>query len=183
MNTNLKYAAGYGLLSGLIVITILIAGILLQDRFGFLSSVWFGYLVMVGALGFLFFGVKRYRDMACGGNVAFGHAFAMGVAIAMVAAVVYVAGWEIYLATTHYRFMDGYIAASIQSLKDAGVSGAALADEAAKLQEMRAHYGNPLFRLPMTFLEFFPVGLLVALVSALLLRNPRLLSLHAEQPK
>jgi len=37
------------------------------------------------------------------------------------------------------------------------------------------HRNNPLFRLPMTFVEIFPVGLLIALVSAGLLRNPRFL--------
>ena len=40
---------------------------------------------------------------------------------------------------------------------------------------MRTQYANPLFRLPMTFIEIFPVGLLVALVSAALLRNPSFL--------
>ena len=40
---------------------------------------------------------------------------------------------------------------------------------------MRASYANPLFRIPMTFMEIFPVGFLVALVSALLLRNPKIL--------
>ena len=44
---------------------------------------------------------------------------------------------------------------------------------------MRANYANPLFRIPMMFIEIFPVGLLVALVSAALLRNPRLLPASA----
>ena len=36
-------------------------------------------------------------------------------------------------------------------------------------------YANPLYRLPMTFIEIFPVGFLVSLVSAALLRNSRFL--------
>src|SRR3546814_12654255 len=32
-----------------------------------------------------------------------------------------------------------------------------------------------MFRLPMTFVEIFPVGVLVSLVSAAVLRNPRVL--------
>jgi hypothetical protein len=41
-------------------------------------------------------------------------------------------------------------------------------------------YNNPLFRMPMVFAEIFPVGLLIALVSAALLRNPRLLPATAK---
>ena len=36
-------------------------------------------------------------------------------------------------------------------------------------------YRNPLFRLPMTFIEIFPVGVIVSLATAALLRNSRFL--------
>jgi hypothetical protein len=36
-------------------------------------------------------------------------------------------------------------------------------------------YADPLYRLPMTFTESFPVGVLVSLMSEALLRNPRFL--------
>jgi hypothetical protein len=71
--------------------------------------------------------------------------------------------------------MDEYIAGIVRAREAEGLSGTAMAEELAKLESMRVSYANPLFRIPMTFLEIFPVGLLVALVSALLLRNPRLL--------
>ena len=38
-----------------------------------------------------------------------------------------------------------------------------------------ADYADPLFRLPMTFTEIFPVGLLVSVVCAGLLANRRFL--------
>ena len=41
------------------------------------------------------------------------------------------------------------------------------------MQEFADMYANPIFRIPMTFTEIFPVGVLVSLVSALLLRNSR----------
>jgi len=37
-----------------------------------------------------------------------------------------------------------------------------------------------LWRVPLTFSEIFPVGLVVALVSAAILRNPRILA--AQRP-
>ena len=47
--------------------------------------------------------------------------------------------------------------------------------ETFEKNERAIQYGNPLFRLPMTFLEIFPVGLLISLISALVLRNTRLM--------
>jgi hypothetical protein len=171
----MKYALIYGLLSGLVIIVTMITGIAFSDHESFFSSEWFGYLVMLVALTFIFVGVKRYRDVERGGVIKFGPAFAMGLAIAAAAGVAYVAVWEIYLAMTDYKFMDQYVASILRARQAAGVTGAALAEEMAKLESMRTSYANPLFRIPMTFLEIFPVGLLVSLVSALLLRNPRLL--------
>jgi hypothetical protein len=174
--SDVKYALIYGLLSGLVIIVTMIAGIALSDTGSFFSSEWFGYLVMLVALTFIFVGVKRYRDVERGGVIRFGAAFAMGLAIAAAAGVAYVAVWEVYLAMTDYKFMDEYIAGILRARQAEGVSGAALAEQTAKLESMRISYANPLLRIPMTFLEIFPVGLLVALVSALLLRNPKVLA-------
>ena len=61
----------------------------------------------------------------------------------------------------------------IDEQKAAGVSGEALAKFTAEMDKFKIDYANPLFRLPMTFTEIFPVGVLVSLVSAGLLRNSR----------
>lgn len=171
----MKYILTYGLLSGLVIIATMVAGIAFSEQGDFFSSAYFGYTVMLVALSFIFVGVKRYRDIERGGIVKFGPAFGVGLGIAAFAGVAYVIGWETYLAATDYRFMDEYIAGILKARQEAGVSAEAIAKELAKLEEMRVNYARPLFRLPMTFLEIFPVGLLVSLVTAALLRNPKLL--------
>jgi len=171
----MKYALIYGTLSGLVIIATMMAGLLLTDGQGFFSSIWFGYLVMIVALSFIFVGVKRYRDVERGGIIKFLPAFALGLAIAAVAALAYVIVWETYLAATDYVFMDDYVARIRAAREAARVPADAVAKEMAGYETMRVQYRNPLIRIPMTFLEIFPVGLLVALVSAALLRNPRLL--------
>ncbi len=172
----MKYALVYGLLSGLVVAaTILVVSFGLAERQGFFASEYFGYLVMLVALTFIFVGVKRYRDVEKGGVIKFLPAFGIGLAIAGIAALAYCLVWEIYLASTGYRFMDDYIAAIAEARRAEGASPAAVAEEVASWESIRRNYGNPLFRIPVTFIEIFPVGLLVALVSAALLRNPRLL--------
>jgi hypothetical protein len=60
----------------------------------------------------------------------------------------------------------------VEQARAAGADEQAAAANAAKFTEM---YANPLFRIPMTFLEIFPVGILVSLISAALLKNSRFL--------
>ena len=160
----------YGLISGLVAILGLLAAMELAGH-----SLWLGYLIMLVALSSILVGVKQYRDQALGGVIRFWPALGMGLAIAALAGVAYVAVWEVYLAATHYAFMDNYTAEMLASKRAAGVTGEAYAKAAAEMAEMRRQYANPLYRLPMTFVEIFPVGFLIAVVSAALLRNPRFL--------
>jgi hypothetical protein len=164
--------------------TILINGVIagLVSIFGILGtmmadthSLWLGYLVMLVALSSILVGVKQYRDHELGGTIRFGRAFLIGLGIAVVASFVYTVIWEAYLALTHYRFMNEYFDSILAAKRAAGVTGANYQKAVAEVDAMRQQYADPLYRLPMTFIELFPVGLLIALVSAVLLRNPRFL--------
>jgi hypothetical protein len=163
----------YGLISGAIVITAIILSFTLGDSQHFFSAVWLGYLVMIVALSLIFFGTKRYRDREYGGIIKFWRALAMGLAIALVASIFYVLAWEIYLQVTNYAFISDYTSAILEQKAADGLSESALAAEAVTMAELETQYANPLFRLPMTFIEIFPVGLIIALISATLLRNPK----------
>jgi hypothetical protein len=174
----LRISLVYGSLAGLVVVLVLIAGMTVLKGHG-LTSEWFGYLTMIVALSAIFLGVKRYRDEALGGVIKFLPAFALGLGIAVVAGIIYVAVWETYLAISGYHFMDDYVASIIAAKKAHGLSGAALAAEIAQLDAMKVQYANPLFRLPMTFLEIFPVGFIIALVSAAVLRFHKVLPARA----
>ncbi len=138
-----------------------------------MSSQALGYLVMLVALSSIFVAVKRHRDGKLGGAIRFLPAFGMGLGIAAVAGVAYVAVWEIYLAATGHAFVESYVEAQIAALDARGVSGAERDAALAGLERMRASYADPLSRVPITFTEIFPVGLIIALISAALLRNPR----------
>ena len=165
----------YGLISGLVVITGILGSILMSGGDAPHSSVWLGYLIMLVALSSILVGVKQHRDQALGGVIKFRTALLMGLGIAVVASLAYIAVWEVYLAATGYTFMDQYVAATLEAKRAAGLTGAAYDKVAADMENMRRQYANPLFRMPMTFLEIFPVDLLIAIVSAALLRNPKFL--------
>lgn len=174
----MKYALTYGGMAGAIAISVifftLISGLPNHNH-----SLWFGYLVMLTALTLIFVGVKRFRDVECGGVIRFGRAFAVGLGMAVVAGVVYVILFEIFVAATGYDFMADYSHSIIEEMRSEGATPAEIASTEREMQGFEDIFANPFKRLPMVFLEIFPVGLLVALVSAALLRNPRLLPARA----
>lgn len=174
----MKYSLIYGVVAGGITIALIVATVVL-DLPNHLHSQWFGYLIMLTVLSLIFVGVKRYRDVECGGVIRFGRAFLLGLAIALVAGVVYVVGWELFLAVHGHDFMTQYMAdytaGLVTKMRAQGAAPAAIEAKVAEMRQMSAMYEHLWYRAPMTFAEIFPVGLLVALASALLLRNPRVL--------
>jgi hypothetical protein len=152
----MRYALIYGLIAGMVIMLVILGGSALAPNSAVFQTVWFGYLVMFVAMTFLFVGVKRYRDVEKGGVIRFLPALGMGLAIGLVAVIAYVVIWEIYLAATHYAFIDSYFSAP-------------------EMAELRAWYSNPLNRVFATAQELAPVALIMAVASAALLRNPRLL--------
>lgn len=134
-----------------------------------------GYTTMLAALSAIFIAIKRSRDVDGGGVISFWRAFAIGFGISVVAAIFYVLAWEAALAATGMDFAGSYARSLIAQKKAAGASAAELRRFAAEMEVFRQQYANPLYRLPMTFTEIFPVGVLVSLISAALLRNRRFL--------
>lgn len=171
----LKIATIYGIISGTIVIISMMLGLLFSESGSFFSSEAFGYLTMLVALSMIFIGIKRYRDTERGGIIKFLPALGLGVAIAAVAGVMYVFIWEIYLLNTDYAFIKEYTAGIIETKKAQGVSGSDLTKIITEMDEITADYAKPYKRLPMTFLEIFPLGFIIALISAAVLRNPKIL--------
>ena len=134
-----------------------------------------GYLTMLIALSAVFAAIKRHRDADLGGVIRFWPALGLGLGISVVAGVFYVLAWEVTQTVTHMDFASDYARLVIEEQRAKGVSGEALAKFTAEMERFKVDYANPLYRLPMVFAEIFPVGVLVSLVSAGLLRNSRFL--------
>ena len=130
-----------------------------------------GYTTMVIALSMIFFGVKSYRDNQLKGPLTFGKGFTVGILIAAVASLMYAVGWEINLKLFSPNFMEQYAAAMIKKAETTGASVEKIAAVKEKARGMIEFYRNPFLRFGMTFCEIFPVGLLISLITAGLLRR------------
>jgi hypothetical protein len=167
----------YGLIAGLVVaIPMNLMMVTMHDHAPLAWGMVFGYVTMLVALSAVFIAIKRYRDTELGGVIGFWPALALGLGISVIAGIIYSLAWELSLALTHMDFASAYANTLIAEKKAAGASAETIAQLTAEMDAFKVQYANPLFRMPMTFAEIFPVGVLVSLVSAALLRNSRFLA-------
>lgn len=172
-----KIILTYGTIAGSIIIGSVVISLGLEsfETQDMSTLEWLGYLFMILALSMIFVGIKKYRDQELGGVIKFGTALLLGLGITGVASVIYVVVWEVNLALTDHAFIHDYTDSIIASKKASGASPEELKVVQAEMDTMKANYANPLYRLPMTFMEIFPVGLLLSLISAGVLRNAKVL--------
>ena len=145
----------YGTLAGSATIVTMILGMEYGGEGAGSQTV--GFLIMFIALSLIFFGVKRYRDVEQGGVITFQKALGLGVFM------------------TDFAFIDNYLGSILEAKKAEGLSGEELAALIEKQDGFRASYMNPLMRIPITFTEIFPIGLLVSIFSAAILRKPEVM--------
>ena len=163
----------YGIIAGLIVAIPMLYQMLVRGAL--VESLLLGYAIMIVALTAVFLGVKQYRDKMLGGVIRFLPALGVGLAISTVACVFYVAAWEISLAFSDFDFTRFYSNSMIEAAKARNASPAEIQQAVADAESFAKMYANPLVRMPITFIEMFPVGVLISLISAGLLRNSRFL--------
>jgi hypothetical protein len=172
----LKLILRYGIIAGVIVAAPMLWAMLTATKDeAHLGGMLVGYLTMLVALTAVFLGVKRYRDVAKGGVIRFLPALGVGLGISFVASVIYTLSWEISIAFSQFDFTAWWQHQMIDSARARGATAAELARVTKEAQDFAAMYANPVWRMSMTFAEMFPVGLLVSLITAAVLRNPRVL--------
>lgn len=167
----------YGTLAGVIVGAMFFVTAPLYDRgvINFDNGMWVGYTSMVIALSLIFFGVKSYRDSHSGGSITFGKAFKIGILVTVVASVIYALSWEVAYRTVSKGFSEKMKAYYVANLQKEITDEATLKIELEKQDQLWEMYKNPVVRFGMTLLEIFPVGLIISLLSAGLLRKKEFL--------
>ncbi len=178
MNAQLKKALQFGLISGLVIIiswwiTQLIFAPAEGEPYDFSQGEFLGYLTMIVALSAVFLGIKNYRDTTLAGVISLKKAFFMGLYIVLVASGIYVVGWMIYYPNFMPDFMDQYSAYQMQEYAKEGMSAAEIAVKQQEMKEWMELYENPLVMAGFTFLEIFPVGLLISAISAVILKKKK----------
>src|SRR5687768_13509514 len=171
-----------GSIAGLIVAALMVTymGIYYSTgKFG--SSMLLGYGTMVLALSLVYVGIKNYRDKHNNGIISFGKAFKIGILISLVASTIYVIVWMVDYYVFIPDFMDKYAAATIDQAKAEGASQLELDKKVEEMNYFKKLYKNPLMVVLFTYIEILPVGIIVTLISALLLKRKNKIRVAASQ--
>jgi Protein of unknown function (DUF4199) len=166
-----KIVLTFGLISGVIISVLMGGSLLLARKIGSGHSMALGYTIMVASFLLIYFGIRSYRDNTLGGQISFGRAFACGILITLITCVCYVAMWEVLYFNFMPHFMDDYFTAQIHKVQSSGLDPAATARQVAAIQRSQQLYQNPFVNMAYTIMEPLPVGLIISLISAGLLRR------------
>jgi len=167
-----KIVLTFGLIAGAVMSGMLVLTLPFQDQLGGGAGMAVGYASMVLASLMIYFGIRQYRDNECGGAIAFGQAFKVGMLISGIAVVCYVLTWEVVYANFLPDFGEKYMAQILERAREAGASAEELATQAAEQAKFWETYKhNALVRMGFTALEPLPVVVVFSLASAGLLRK------------
>lgn len=162
----------FGLISGLILGLFICSFNWLSTKHDNITDNYItGYAAMIIAFSFIFVGIKNFRDKYNGGVVSFGKAFRIGLGIALIGSTIYVAAWVIDYYFFMPDFMDKYAAHIIKQAQDSGASPAVLSQKIAEANSMKELYKSPVWVILFTYLEALPVGVVISLLAALILKR------------
>jgi hypothetical protein len=160
----------FGLISGVVSSALMFATLPFMEKIGDYGYV-VGYTSIVLSFLLVYFGIRSYRDNIGDGAITFGRGFVVGIGITLISCIFYVVAWEIIYFNFMPDFADKYGARMVAKLQAAGASQAAIQKQIEETRHFKAIYDNPLTNAAMTFIEPFPVGLVITLISAAILRK------------
>jgi len=165
----------YGVIAGIVVSILMLFSVNgLSHREGgidYNTSLLIGYASMLIAFSLVFVGIRNYRDKYNDGVISFGKAFKIGIMIVLIASTIYVVAWLIDYYFFIPDFMDKYSTQMLNELKASGANQMEIDKQTKQMADMAAMLKNPFYNAMMTYVEILPVGLIVTLISALILKR------------
>jgi hypothetical protein len=167
-----KIVLTYGLIAGLLVSLFLVASMAWCYQSGsFEGNMFVGFSAMILAFSLIFVGIKKWRDDQNAGSLSFGQGFLIGLYISLIASTMYVVSWMVEFHFFMPDFMEKLTAHTLEQAKAAGATAAEITKKKSEMEPYEAMYRNPLMFALITYTEILPVGLVVSVVSAFILKK------------
>lgn len=137
----------------------------------FETNDFLGYTSMLVIFSLIFVGIRNYRNHYLGGQITFSHALKAGFFMSLIASTLYVVVWLVDYYVFIPDYIDYYVSHVMYKTRTGGATEAELAETAKNMANFKEMYKNPLFVIISTFVEVFPIAMVVSLISALILKR------------
>ena len=163
----------FGLIAGLIC-SIWMAGFVLLGKFDdFDKGVFYGYASMIIAFSMIFVAIKSYRDKHFDGKISLKTAFKIGLYITLIASTLYVFTWLFCYFNFLHDIGDKYVAHTIEKMKANNTPQIEIDKYKVAMNDFGKKYDNPIYNALLTYTEIVPVGLLITLICAFILKSKK----------
>ncbi len=168
----LKTAAIFGIIAGIILVFSFYLTVPSEGEIDFTKGETVGFSVMIIALSLTFFAIRSVRNKT-NGSFTFGQGFRAGLTTVLIASAIYIAGWLFFYEKGGENFMQQYRDFSVAQIEsNPGLNEEAKTIQITEMDKGFETYRESVFvRILYTFVEIFPIGFLIATISALLLRK------------
>jgi len=130
-------------------------------------SMIIGFAGMIVSFAFIFIGIKQQRE-ANNGTISFGKAFLNGFLIALIASIIYVIVWLFIYYNIFPNFIEHYSQMMIDKAKPED-----LATVTAEMNQYKEWYKSPIMIILLTLMEILPLGIVISLIAALILKKSK----------
>lgn len=165
-----KTVLRYGLYGAITICVLFLLSWFLGADFDFSTQEIIGYVSMVVALSFVYFGIKHFRDIENNGVLTFKKGLTIGILITLITALAFGIIDVIYVEFINPDFMAEYYTTTIEQLKTT-VPAEELQEKLTALEAERALFSNPIMSFLMMAVMVFGIGFIISLISALVLKR------------
>lgn len=125
-----------------------------------------GYATMVIIFSVIYFGVRNYRNNHLEGKINFSKAFKTGAIICFIASTYYVVFGLMYYYLFVPDFMEVYADYIIRNSAASEVEA-----KTAQMASFKEMSKNPFFVVLISYFEVLPIGMIIALISAFIVKK------------
>jgi hypothetical protein len=162
----------YGLIAGLILTGMVVTMMLMiGETSNFERGESVRYLFIVSAFSMIYLGIRQYRDKKLGGTISFNIAFRTGLLITIIASTCYAIAWLVYFNFIDESFTERYTTFMIDKIKTGDKTPEEIENEIKLFTVNMADYKKPGVMGLYTFLEIFPIGLVISILCGMLMKR------------
>ena len=160
----------FGIYSSGVLVVLFALQFLFGDAMSYSTSEIYGYVSIILALSFVYFGIRNYRDALNNGLVSFSKALKIGLIITLLASITFGLINLVYTEIINPDFTNEYYAQSIEKFRET-LSEAEFQLKLKELEAQKEMFSNPLVGFSVMALTVFIIGFIISLISGLLLQR------------